>query len=130
MIFLDTSAIYALADRGDPNHREAKELFAAILARPETLITHNYVIVESLALIQHRLGMEAARLLAEEIDAFEIEWIGEAIHREARARWSRSRRRISFVDQVSFVVMTRRNVSTAFAFDDDFEKAGFRRFNS
>jgi len=31
VIFLDTSAIYALADRGDPNHRTALERLKAVL---------------------------------------------------------------------------------------------------
>lgn len=31
MIFLDTSAIYAMADRADPNHERAKERFEGLL---------------------------------------------------------------------------------------------------
>lgn len=31
MIFLDTSAIYALADRADPRHQHAKARFQALL---------------------------------------------------------------------------------------------------
>ena len=41
MIFLDTSAIYALADGGDPNH--AVERLQEILSFGEELLTHNYV---------------------------------------------------------------------------------------
>ena len=57
MIFLDTSAIYALADRGDPRNEVAKERFQAVLQGGEGMLTHNYVLVESMALIQHRLGL-------------------------------------------------------------------------
>ena len=32
---------------------------------------------------------------------------------------------LSFVDQVSFLTMQLRGMTTAFAFDDDFEEAGF-----
>lgn len=46
----------------------------------------------------------------------------EAVHRLAK----RGTRRISLVDQVSFLVMRERGVDTAFAFDPDFEREGFR----
>ena len=46
MIFVDTSAIYAWTDAGDPNHRTAVRRLAAILERGEDLLTHNYVLVE------------------------------------------------------------------------------------
>ncbi|MBX6772113.1 MAG: hypothetical protein IRY83_10345 [Chloroflexi bacterium] len=42
MILLDTSAIYALADRGDPNHARAMALFQSALA-DEDLLVHSYV---------------------------------------------------------------------------------------
>ncbi|HYT77414.1 MAG TPA: hypothetical protein VEL79_21840 [Vicinamibacterales bacterium] len=44
-------------------------------------------------------------------------------------RWTGpGRRRLSLVDHVSFLVMRRRKVSTAFAFDPDFTSAGFQLF--
>ncbi len=51
MIFLDTSAIYAWTDRGDPRHAEARGRLEALLKRRETLLTHNYVLVEAMSLI-------------------------------------------------------------------------------
>ncbi len=127
MIFLDTSAIYALADRGDLRHETARELFEAVLARGETLITHNYVLVESLALLQHRLGSATAARFAGSVPGFEVVWVDPPLHSEATRRWTRSsRRRVSFVDEVSFLVMRSRGVQVAFAFDRDFEDRGFR----
>jgi predicted nucleic acid-binding protein len=126
MIFLDTSAIYALADRADPNHTVAKERFSSILATGDPLLTHNYVLAESCALLQHRLGLSTAVAFAGSARSFSIEWIGEEVHAAAVRRWSTGKRTVSFVDHVSFVVMERRRVSAAFAFDADFEEAGFR----
>jgi predicted nucleic acid-binding protein len=130
MIFLDTSAIYAMADRADPRHHPAKERFEALLDAGERVLTHNYVLVESLALIQSRLGLEAALKLAHDCRAFDIEWVDEATHEEAIRRLARARKRhVSLVDHVSFVVMRRRGVQRALAFDPDFEQEGFQLFN-
>ena len=127
MTFLDTSAIYALADRADPNHESAVEQLGMLLAQDERLLTHNYVLVESVALIQHRLGLPAALLLTHDAATFGIEWVTAQIHDLAVKRLrAAGRRRVSLVDSVSFVVMKARGVSTAFAFDRHFEQAGFR----
>lgn len=128
MIFLDTSAIYALADRADANHSRAIDRFEVLLdAADETFLTHNYVLLESLALIQHRLGVAAALKLAKSSSRFEIVWVDRKLHDEACRRLSRSpRRRVSLVDHVSFLVMKSRGIETAFAFDPDFEAEGFR----
>ncbi len=131
MIFLDTSGIYALADRGDPRHTEAKRRFQALLTDGETLLTHNYVLVESLALVQHRLGAAAAIKLAQGASAFQVVWIDSALHREAVRRFERpARRRVSFVDEVSFLIMESQGATVAFAFDADFESRGFQLFGS
>jgi len=60
-IFVDTSAFYALLDRDDRNHQKAKKKWAEILEATPALVTSNYVLVETLALLQSRLGLEAVR---------------------------------------------------------------------
>jgi uncharacterized protein len=127
LTFLDTSAIYALADRGDANHKRAVDQLTALLASNERLVTHNYVLTESMALVQHRLGLAAALKLAHDASAFDVEWITSVVHDQAVKRLrSTGRRKLSLVDAVSFVVMKARDVSDAFAFDPHFEQAGFR----
>ena len=127
MTFLDTSAIYALADRADPNHQQAVEQLAILLAQEERLLTHNYVLVESVALIQQRLGLSAALQLAGDAATFEMEWVTAQTHSLALRQLRASRRRqVNLVDSVSFVVMKARGVSMAFAFERHFEQAGFR----
>lgn len=127
MIFLDTSAIYALADRADSNHRRAVGLLQTALASGERFVTHSYVLVESMALLQHRLGLRAALTFADDVQGFEIEWVTRAIHQEA-IQWLRvaSRRQVSLVDAASFVVMRSRRLDIAFAFDPHFGTEGFR----
>ena len=60
MIFVDSSAIYALADSTDDSHEVSKSILAAALQSSEEFLTHNYVLLESTALVQSRLGLRAA----------------------------------------------------------------------
>ncbi len=125
MIFVDTSAFYALADSADPNHENARRILEGLLDRGENLLTHSYVLVESIALVQHRLGTAPAVRLAES-RGFEVEWVDAARHGETvRVLGARGRRRVSFVDLVSFGVMRASGIGTAFAFDEDFQREGF-----
>lgn len=128
VVFLDTSAIYALVDRDDPNHREAVARFAAALEAGEDLLVHNYVVLESVALLHRRLGWEAARRFLTEVDAFRIRWVDESIHRVAVERWIARQGRVSLVDEVSFLVMQESGVRHALAFDEDFAAEGFQPY--
>lgn len=127
MIFLDTSAIYAWADIRDANHKFAVHRLQHILDAREELLTHNYVLVEAISLLQARLGVSAAAKLEKDSALFEIEWIDGDLHAAGVKEWQKSgRRRVSLVDHFSFLVMKRRNVTMAFAFDPHFKNEGFQ----
>ena len=129
MIFLDTSAIYAWVDRNDPNHTAALERLQAVLNIGEELLTHNYVLLESLALVQARLGVSVAVTLARDSELFAIHWVDKELHDSGIRELQTSKKRLlSLVDHISFLVMTRRKITTAFAFDPDFKAAGFQLF--
>lgn len=126
MIFFDSSAAYALADLGDANHQKARALYEG-LPNGQGLLTHNYVVVESFALLQRRMGALAALRAAEDLHRLEVVWVDRDMHAEALARLSRKKRRhASLVDEISFLVMRERGIDTAFAFDSDFEREGFK----
>ena len=91
MIFLDTSAIYAWADAADPNHPTSVRRLQAILERGEELLTHNYVLVESLALLQSRLGVRAAVKLAQDAPSFVVEWVDDELHASGVRELERSK---------------------------------------
>ena len=130
MIFVDTSAFYALADAGDPHHPDARRFLSALLEKEEGLFTHNYVLVETIALIQNRMGTEAALQVADSAEALEIEWVDRALHESALRAMKRTRRRkISLVDQVSFLLMRSRGIDEVFSFDRDFRREGFREYS-
>ena len=127
MIFLDTSAIYALADTKDKNYAKAKRLFARALSEGEEFVLHNYILAEAGALMQRRLGLEQAKKFFREAGQFHILWVERSLHKRAEEYFhEHATRKLSFVDCASFVVMNEQRIQKAFAFDSDFEKAGFR----
>lgn len=131
MIFLDTSAIYALSDEDDKDHKEAKTLFANALSQGQEFLTHNYILLEASALIQRRLGLDQTKKFLTEASRFQILWVDLSLHTIAEDYFRKhATRKLSFVDCVSFVVMKQRNISTAFAFDEDFKKAGFELYRT
>lgn len=128
-VFIDTSALYALLDRDDSSHEKAKKGWRSLLDRLDSsLVTTNYVLVESFALAQNRLGMGAARVLQENLlPLVNIEWIDADIHRAGVSAFlSASRRRLSLVDCLSFEVMRTLGINIAFAFDPHFREQGFK----
>jgi predicted nucleic acid-binding protein len=127
MIFVDTSALYAVLDRDDQNNGPATATWRELLETDQTLLVTNYIIVETTALVQHRLGMEAVRVLAGEIvPVLQVHWITEADHMHAQnALLATDRRKLSLVDCSSFHSMRTRRLRTAFAFDPHFREQGF-----
>ncbi len=126
MIFLDTSAVYAMADKADPNHASALEKFNQALSAGEPICLHNYVLVESAALLQARLGLRVALQFLKEVKAFQIEWVDHHLHEKALQKLERiGKRGISFVDCMSFLVMREKGIKTVLAFDPDFTDQGF-----
>jgi len=127
IIFVDTSALYALLDRDDANHNKAKVAWSTALHPDNALVTTNYILVESFALIQHRLGLEAVRGFQEDVlPVIGVEWIKESVHRAGvSALLASSRRKLSLVDCVSFEVMRTLGIKKVIAFDPHFTEQGF-----
>lgn len=126
-IFIDTSAFYSLLDRDDAHHPRAKRVWSELLQAIHTLVTSNYILVETVALLQHRLGLEAVRAFhADILPLINIEFVASGAHQSgAAALLSASRRDLSLVDCVSFEVMRTAGINTAFAFDKHFKEQGF-----
>lgn len=128
-IFVDTSALFAVLDADDAQHPRAKLSWERLLAEDRTLVSTNYVLVETFALVQHRLGMPALRTLQEDvIPVLTVEWIGEGLHdKSVAAVLTSGRRALSLVDCSSFEIMRELGIGAAFAFDAHFSEQGFER---
>ena len=123
LTFLDTSALLALIDVADSDHHRV----ADVLRRTDDdLVTHNYVVVETEALVRRRLGAATAQRLMEVMaDLADVGWVDRQLHDRAVRRLAPRGRRASLVDGVSFAFMRDRGLGTAVAIDDDFVEEGF-----
>ena len=92
-----------------------------------TLITTNYVVVETSALFQRRLGLPALRAFHEDVvPLLNVEWIAEQVHAAGVAAvLAAARKKLSSVDCVSFQIMRQKAVRAAFCFDSHFGEQGF-----
>ena len=126
--FVDTSAFLAVLDADDQNHLPARAAWNSLISDEDDLVCTNYVLVETFALIQNRLGLAATRTFHEDIvPLLRVEWIDTHKHDSGvTAVLSAGRRQLSLVDCVSFDVMRRLGVTAAFTFDRHFADQGFR----
>jgi predicted nucleic acid-binding protein len=126
-VFIDTSAFFALLDHRDTHSAAARRSYAALSATNEKLVTSNYVVVETTALLQKRLGLEAVRdLHATLLPLADVTWITPTMHRAATmALFASGRRKLSLVDCCSFELMRELGIGAAFAFDHHFVDEGF-----
>ncbi len=126
-LFVDTSAFFAVLDGSDLHHPKARQIWKNLIESSEDLISTSYVLVETFALVQSRLGMEAVRCFDEDIlPVVKVHWISESDHRASvSALLIAGRRQLSLVDCVSFTVMRQLQIRRTFAFDTDFVDQGF-----
>jgi predicted nucleic acid-binding protein len=131
-VFLDTSALFATLVQNDYMHVRARETMECLLEQNATLLTTNYVLLEAIALLQARVGLESARRFHHEfVSILNIHWIDEKLHEKAFRRLElRGRREISLVDCTSFVYMEDTGIPHAFAYDKHFSEEGFVVFGT
>lgn len=127
MIFVDTSALLSVLNAADRQHRTARDIWLRILSSDDELVTSNYVLVETTAILQHRLGLDAVRVLQQDIvPALRVEWVDQTTHGAAfSAVLASGRRKLSLVDCTSFEILRFLGIDQVFAFDPHFEEQGF-----
>jgi predicted nucleic acid-binding protein len=126
-IFIDTSALLAVINADDSYHEQAKNVWTDIVINGVSLISHNYILVETFALAQHRLGIEAVSVLQNDVvPLLRIEWVREPDHLSGiTALIAANRRKLSLVDCISFIIMRKLGINKAFALDKHFKEQGF-----
>jgi len=127
-LYVDTSAFYAILDADDDRHPAAQDAWKDLLGSRTSLLASNYVILETVALLQGRIGLEAVRTFTADIlPIVTVSWVEEVVHRSAHhALLVSGRRQVSLVDCVSFEVMRRLDLDSVFCFDPHFAEQGFR----
>jgi uncharacterized protein len=131
-VFVDTGAFVARAIARDAHHAVAMDRWASLGAGRRGIVSSEHVFDETLTLIARRVGYPYA-----------ADW-GDLHLRSARIEWLRARpedlsaaltimrkfadQSISFTDCVSFVLMRRERIKTAFSFDRHFGIAGFESY--
>lgn len=127
MIFIDTSAFYALYLRRDQNHQRAKEIW---LTLNQPMVTSNLVMAELGTLLVRSLGAaEAADRLSEIYSSPSIDIKRATRQNDTDAlQWMRkyADHQIGFTDCVSFAMMRQHKIRTGFSFDHHFRIAGFQ----
>ena len=125
-ILVDTSAIFALIDRGDSFHLTAKKVLNELHRRRVSPLITNFILAEAHALLLNRLGADIARSWL-----FRNIWPVERVTDDDEARAQAVIRQyadktFSYTDATSFAVMERLGLKAAFAFDPHFRQYGFQ----
>ncbi len=126
-IFIDTSAIYARLNADDTFHSTAAMEMRYLLANQAEFITTQYVVAESSALIQARMGMKKLAEFHRNVEpVFLVHQVSEAQHQRAvDFCLAMNRRKLSLVDCSSFTVMRDLSIDRVFTFDAHFQEQGF-----
>ena len=126
-VFADTSGLFALLVRDDCMHVRARENFTFFARNRTALLTSSFVLVETIALLQRRVGLAAVHSLQSRIlPLLEILWVDDRWYARALQRqFATNSRDISLVDCLSFEIMESKDIRCAFTFDRHFTENGF-----
>jgi predicted nucleic acid-binding protein len=127
---VDTGALLAVANPRDQYHERAVTLGRRFLAQGGRWVGTTLVLAELHGHLLQRRGAATADVhLGRLLDDPAYEWVDATVElvSEAKARWLERFRdqAFSLTDAVSFEVMRRMRLTTAYAFDHHFEVAGF-----
>ncbi len=126
--FVDTSAFIAILDKDDNYHAKARVAWTGLLEQKADLITTSGILLETVAIIQHRMGINAVKAFNSAIyPLLEVVWIDKDLHDVGvNSVLLAGRKKLSLVDCISFNVMRQRELQYAFTFDKHFRQQGFK----
>ncbi|MFH0803118.1 MAG: PIN domain-containing protein [bacterium] len=131
-VFIDTSALYALADSRDEHHKKAREIYKKAIAGNVLFVLTDLVIAETSTLIRRRLGFSASSKLfqiveeGEGVGLFSVHFVDKELYKKAREIFLQLQDpKFSFVDAGSIALMKKEKIGKYFAFDAHFRRAGF-----
>jgi predicted nucleic acid-binding protein len=118
----------AIFDEDDQRHTSATRSWKSILNSDVEILTSNYVVVETTALLHSRFGTSAVRVFVEDIvPAMTVFWVDQSVHDLANAAVlaTSGKSGPSLVDCVSFEVIRRSKIDRVFAYDKHFRAMGY-----
>lgn len=125
LILVDTSAYFALVDKSDRHHPAAA---AFVRSNDVPLVTTDLIAVETLNLVQARLGHPSAVRLGKRLRNPALTTVLKITDDDVMQAWRLFQRYrdkgFSFTDCTTFALMERTHITTAFAFDLHFRQYG------
>lgn len=128
-VLLDTSGLFALLNPDDDHHKKSLEINNSLITRQVTLIFPNFLLAESHAIINKRLGPRPAReFLNAALRDFQIERITVEDEWAAHAmlQTTSRRRNLSYFDAVAIALAERLGIEEVFSFDSHFRLMGLK----
>jgi len=129
-IYVDTSALIALSDKNDKNHKRAVLYFKTAVKRGVIFVLGKPVLIEYIDGVAKRIDKKKAIQELNSIIGSKlllIEWENKNDWMQAIEYFKRYKdQKIDLTDCLSFSIMERMNIDTAFTFDSDFQTHGFR----
>ena len=128
-VFLDSGYLVAIELEGDQHHGAAVRHWQSVTPDEPDIVTTSLVLVEAVTFINARGYHSKAVLVGNtlrENPSVNLIYVDEALLMEGWDYFVRhSDKRYSLTDCVSFVIMQRHRLQTAYAFDRNFIQAGF-----
>ena len=124
VIFVDTSVFYGFIDKDDNNHRTCVELFERVVKNKWELITTNFIVAETHALILSRLGRDKALEWLQAVPGVIVKVTIEDEKKAIKLIKQYSDKDFSYCDATSFVVINRLGINYAMSMDRHFRQYG------
>jgi predicted nucleic acid-binding protein len=129
-ILIDTSALYALADKKDQYHIEASSCLQSIAQKHYPVWVTNCTIIETHRRILQGLGIGKGVVFLDYIYSSGISVVRAQVEDEDQAKDYIHRYKdqdLTYYDAISFAVMKRMGIGSAFTFDRHFTILGFNK---
>jgi predicted nucleic acid-binding protein len=129
-VFVDSGAWIALALTRDPLHDRARAGWESLTHSGARLYTSVPVVLETFTFLERHAARDVALTWKDSLNGVKRLRLLECSVRDMTHAWPYFARadvhKLSAVDATSFVLMTRRRIRWAFAFDHHFATVGFR----
>jgi predicted nucleic acid-binding protein len=124
-----------LADAHDAAHRLTRRQWDSVIRQKHPLVTTIAVAAETASLIRRWLGFDEAQEWLDQLErarlvrVLELVFVGEREYALAREFFRKlADPKLSFVDTLSFAVMSLRGIRSCLTLDEDFRQAGFELY--